>query len=197
MLKIMAVRPLSCLARADLQTSSDEVIGSVAKENGYDQQILQPALGPAGDPEDVEFVERPDGPYRHDKREDRWTKLEPHASGAVYDYHANEVRHVFSREDIDRRLPAPEPDQAPGPDEWPYLRAAVEEFGREEFIRSGGVIGTLSFCGHHVGQTNLFRMLLEEADLVDALCERITACNLAEIRVQRFIELARVAGRRQ
>ncbi len=144
--------------------------------------LLQPCHSPSGNPDDVEFVERADGPYRHEKRAGTWTRLEQHASGFAFDYHANETRHVFSREDIDRRLPAPGPDRAPGPDECPYLRLVVREFGRDHFILTGGVIGTLYSCGHHVGQTNLFTMLLDEPDLVEALCERITACNIAEIR---------------
>ena len=145
-------------------------------------ELLQPCFGPSGDPDDIEFVERPDGAYRHEKRADKWTRLEPHASGFAFDYHANETRHILTLEDIDRRLPAPGPDLAPGPDEWPYLRAVVREFGRDQFILTGGVIGTLYSCGNHVGQTNLFTMLLDEPDLVQALCERVTACNIAEIR---------------
>lgn len=145
-------------------------------------EVLYPCPGPSGDPDDIEFVDRPDGPYRHEKRADKWTRLEPNASGFAFDYHANETRHVFTREDIDRRLPAPGPVRAPGPHSRPYLRAVVRELGRDQFILSGGVVGTLYSCGHHVGQTNLFTMLLDEPDLVQALCERITACNIAEIR---------------
>lgn len=145
-------------------------------------ELLQPCAGPGGDPADIEFVERPDGPYRYEKRAGRWTRLERHASGFAFDYRANGTRHVYTRDDIDRRLPAPGPDRAPGPDECPYLRAAVREFGRDHFVITGGVIGTLYSCGLHVGQTNVFAMLLDEPDLVQALCERITACNIAEIR---------------
>jgi uroporphyrinogen-III decarboxylase len=58
----------------------------------------------------------------------------------------------------------------------------VAAFGRDEFILTGGVIGTLYSCGLHVGQTDLFAMLIEEPNLVEALCERIVALNLATIR---------------
>ena len=145
-------------------------------------EILQPMSGPWGDPADVEFVERDGAPYRHDKREDKWTKLERHESGFPFDYHANETRFIFSRDDIDKRLPMPDMTTPVAPGGRPYLEALLRERGREEFILTGGVIGTLYSCGNHVGQTNLFPMLIEEPDLIDALCERIAAHNIVEIR---------------
>ncbi len=145
-------------------------------------ELVQPQIAPSHEPADVAFVERDGVPYRHDRCTDTWTKLERSASGFVFDYHANETRYVFSRDDIAERLPIPDWQQVVDAGGNAYLDAAVREFGREAFILSGGVIGTLYLCGHHVGQTNVFSMLLDEADLIEALCERLTACNIAEIR---------------
>lgn len=145
-------------------------------------ELLTPFAGPYGDPEDIEFVERGGVPYRHDKRDDTWTAITRHASGFPFDYHANETRFIFSRDDIAQRLPVPDWKQVVAAGGNRYLEAVVRELGRDSFILSGGIVGTLYSCGHHVGQTNLFAMLLEEPDLVEALCERITACNIADIR---------------
>ena len=130
-----------------------------------------------------EFVEKDGHAFRHDRETGEWVRLDVSTgSGHASDYHANETQHVFSREDIDRRLPRPaeiDPRDRRGLE---YVDAAVRELGGEEFIVSGGVIGTLYSCGHHVGLTNLFAMLIQEPGLIDALCERIAEHNLAAIR---------------
>jgi hypothetical protein len=145
-------------------------------------ELLQTHHAPWADPARIEIVERDGAPYRHDKRTDAWTKLERHSSGFVFDYHANETRHVKSRDDIAAHLPIPDWQAAVAAGSNRYVEAVVREFGTHEFILSGGVVGTVYSCGHAVGQTNLLAMLIEETDLVEALCERITARNLAEIR---------------
>ncbi len=147
-------------------------------------ELLQPHGAPSRTwRERQEFVEQDGHGYRHDRETHERIQLDvATASGHASDYHANETRYVFTREDIDRQLPRPQPGHAQDRGGLEYIDAVVREFGREEFIISGGVVGTLYLCGHHVGQTNLFAMLIEEPELVEALCERITECNLAEIR---------------
>ncbi len=147
-------------------------------------ELLQPHYAPPRAwRERQEFVERDGHPFRHDRETDEWVRLDmASASGHASDYRANETRYVFTHEDIARRLPIPRWEEALRNGANDYLDAVVREFGRDEFILSGGVIGTLYSCGWHVGQTNLFAMLIEEPELVTALCERITACNLVEIR---------------
>jgi uroporphyrinogen-III decarboxylase len=129
------------------------------------------------------YIERDGGYFRHDRETDEWARLDvPTSSGHATDYHANETRHVFSRADVDTRVtvtPAAE-QLADGAND--YIDAIVARFGQEEFILSGGVIGTLYSCHAHVGLTNLFPMLAEEPELIDYLSEKILAQNLETIR---------------
>ena len=147
-------------------------------------ELLQPQWSPGRKwRERQEFVEQDGHAFRHDGETDAWIRLdESTGSGHASEYHANETRHVFTREDIERRLPLPRPGETPSRDGLEYMDAVAREYGRSEFVLSGGVIGTVYSCGSHVGQTNLFAMLIEEPELVEALCERITLCNLAAIR---------------
>ncbi len=142
-------------------------------------EIVQPT---SGNTADADFVLREGIPYRHDKQTGAWKKLECSDSGFIFDYHANETRYVHTRDDIAQRLPIPDWREIVASGGNRYIETAVQMMGGDQFILSGGVIGTLYSCGNHVGQTNLFSMLVEEPGLVEALCERITACNFAEIR---------------
>jgi uroporphyrinogen-III decarboxylase len=130
-----------------------------------------------------EFVEKDGHACRHDRKTDEWLQLDIRTgSGHATDYHANETRYVFSRADVEARVtvtPAAE-QLAVGAND--YLDAVVRRFGRDEFIVSGGVIGTIYSCSSHVGLTNVFPMLVEEPELVECLCERILAQNLEIIR---------------
>jgi hypothetical protein len=130
-----------------------------------------------------EFVEKDGHPFRHDRETGEWVQLDKAAaSGHASDYHANETRFVFSRADVDARVTVTPAAQqiAEGPND--YIEAIVKRFGRDEFIISGGVIGTLYSSHWHVGLTNLFALLIEEPELIDYLCEKILAQNLEAIR---------------
>ena len=130
-----------------------------------------------------EFVEKDGHPYRHDRETGEWVRLDQTAaSGHASDYHANEERHVFSRADIDARLTVTPAAQQLADGANDYIEAIVRRFGQEEFVLSGGVIGTLYSCHWHVGLTNLFSLLIEEPELIDYLCEKILAQNLEAIR---------------
>ncbi len=130
-----------------------------------------------------EFVKKDGHPFRHDRETGEWVQLDDAASsGHATDYHANAERFVFSKADVDDRVTVtPATDQiADGAND--YIEAVVKRFGREEFILSGGVIGTLYSCHWHVGLTNLFSLLIEEPELIDYLCKKIVAQNLETIR---------------
>ncbi|OPZ83111.1 MAG: methylcobalamin:coenzyme M methyltransferase [bacterium ADurb.Bin429] len=130
-----------------------------------------------------EFVERDGHPCRHDQETGEWVRLDQVTdSGHASDYHANETRNVFTRADIDARvIVTPAAAQiADGAND--YLDTVVRRFGHEEFILSGGVIGTLYSCHWHVGLTNLFSLLIEEPALIAYLCERLLEQNLETIR---------------
>ncbi len=129
------------------------------------------------------FVEKDGHPFRHDRETGEWVQLDvAAASGHATDYHANEERFVFSTADVDARLTVTPAAQQLADGANDYIDAIVERFGREEFILSGGVIGTLYSCHWHVGLTNLFSLLVEEPVLIDYLSEKILAQNLEAIR---------------
>jgi uroporphyrinogen-III decarboxylase len=130
-----------------------------------------------------EFVEKDGHPYRHDCETDEWIQLDKAAgSGHATDYHANETRHVFCKADAEARVTVTPAAQSIADGANDYIDAVVQRFGRDEFILSGGVIGTLYSCHGHVGLTNLFSLLIEEPELIEYLCEKILAQNLEAIR---------------
>ena len=131
-----------------------------------------------------EYVERDGIPYLHNKKTDEWKELptKTKAGHASEDYHAQENQTVFTVEDIDRHVEIiPAADQVARGEVDGY-RAFVREFGATEFVLTGGVVGTIYRCGQYVGQTNLFMKLIEDTELVERLCERITDRNIERIR---------------
>lgn len=147
-------------------------------------EILQPQL--ASDRvwrERQEFVLKTGHAFRHDRETNEWEQLDIVSdSGHANDYHANETQYIFTPEDIDRRLPLPQTLKESDDGELDYVKAVIAAFKDQEFILTGGVIGTLYSCGGHVGQTHLFALLIEQPDLITRLCERILEFNLARIR---------------
>jgi hypothetical protein len=130
-----------------------------------------------------EFVEKDGHPFRHDCETGEWVQLDKAAeSGHASDYHANEERFVFSKADVDARVVVTPAAQQIADGANDYIDAIVGRFGRDEFIISGGVIGTIYSCHWHVGLTDLFSLLIEEPELIDYLCEKILAQNLETIR---------------
>jgi uroporphyrinogen-III decarboxylase len=130
-----------------------------------------------------EFVEKDGHPFRHDRGTDEWTQLNAPASGDhVGDGQANERRYIFSEADIEARLPIVLAAQQIAAGANDYVEAIVTLFGQSEFVISGGVVGTLYSCHWHVGLSNLFSMILEEPDLIEALSERILLQNFETIR---------------
>ncbi len=130
-----------------------------------------------------EFVERDGGIFRHDRVTDGWQRLDVDtASGHATDYHANETQTVFDTADVDARVtvtPA-ECQLADGAND--FIDALISRYGRDEYIISGGVIGTLYSCHGYVGLTNLFELLIEQPALIERLSECILAQNIQSIR---------------
>jgi hypothetical protein len=130
-----------------------------------------------------EFVEREGTPFRHDRLTDEWVPLDtPSHSGHATDYRANETQIVFDRANVDARVTVVGAEQEIAGGANDYLEAIVARFGAEQFIVSGGVIGTLFSCHGYTGLTNLFAMLAEAPDLVDYLSARLLEVNLQAIR---------------
>lgn len=128
------------------------------------------------------FVERDGQAFRHDRQTDAWTRVdEETVSGHAFDGHANETQTVFTRQDVEAiPVTSAAAQLADGAND--YLEAVVARYGRDEFILSGGVIGTLYSCHHYVGLTNLFSLLAEAPDLIAALSQKMLAQNIETIR---------------
>lgn len=130
-----------------------------------------------------EFVEKDGHAFRHDRETDEWVQLDvPTVSGHATDYHANETQYVFTRADVAAHVAVTPAAQQLADGANDYLDTIVAHYGHEEFILSGGVIGTLYSCHWHTGLTNLFALLVEQPALIDCLSERILAQNLEGIR---------------
>jgi len=132
--------------------------------------------------ERFEFVEKDGHPCRHDRQTDEWVPLADHtASGHATDYVANEKQHVFSREDV-ANIEITKADAILATGINDYLDAAVAELGKEHFIVSGGVVGTVYSCSGHLGLTRVFETMLDDPELMDALCAKGCAQNIEQIR---------------
>jgi len=146
--------------------------------------ILQPQGTPSQyTRENVEFMLKDGKPFQHDKREDKYTPvITETVSGHATDYRSNQTQYVFDKSDVDKhfRLHKAEDMIADGGND--YLNAVIEKLGKDNFILSGGVVGTLYLCHNYVGITNLYAMLIEKPDLIDYLSYRILEQNIETIR---------------
>jgi len=104
------------------------------------------------------------------------------AGGHATDYHANETQYVFDESDADERIVATPAERQIAAGLNDYLEATVAALGGEQFIISGGVVGTLYSCGQYVGQTNALAMLIERPHLIDYVCKKIVEQNVETIR---------------
>lgn len=146
-------------------------------------EILQPQGAPSREQrENIEYVFHDGVPCRRDTRTGEYAPLATPGSGHALDYAANETRHVFDRADVNERVRATPADALRASGTFDYLDAMVAEYGEEQYIISGGVVGTIYSSSGHVGQTNLFVMLIEEPELVDYLCGKILEQNIEVIR---------------
>ncbi|NLO72766.1 MAG: hypothetical protein GX100_01480 [candidate division WS1 bacterium] len=148
-------------------------------------ELLQPqhTAPPRAWRERQELVMRDERPFLHDRETGELVPLEvPTASGHASDYHANETQYVFDRADVNARVQVVPAERQLADGANDYIEAMVARFGAEEYILSGGVIGTLYSCQQYVGLTNLFAMLVEAPELIEYLSQRILERNLETIR---------------
>lgn len=145
-------------------------------------ELLQPDEGISrAERRQVEFIEVDGAPYMRFKWSGALTPILTE-SGHATDYAANQTRFVCTKSDIHtqvRVIPA-ERQLASGVNET--RDAIVAALGRDHFIITGGVVGTLYSCGAYVGQLNALEMLKSEPDFIDALCQRILEQNIETIR---------------
>jgi hypothetical protein len=148
-------------------------------------ELLQPQhdAPPRAWRERQEFVEKDGHPWRHDRASGEWDQLDlPTRSGHATDYRANETQFVFDTRDAAEHIRTTKAEQLLADGANDYIDAVVARFGRDAFILSGGVLGTLYACHAHVGLTNLYAMLVEAPGLVEDMSRRILEQNIEVIR---------------
>ena len=98
------------------------------------------------------------------------------------DYAANETQHVFDKKDVDERIKINKAEDLVASGINDYRESVVATFGKDYFILSGGIIGTLYTCSAYVGLTNIFSMLIEKPDLMEYISQKILEQNIEKIR---------------
>jgi len=143
--------------------------------------ICEPLSAPTREERDqVEFVRRTDGCFRHDKRTDTWKRIDDVA--LLPACILNETCHVFDRKDIDEQVaivPASEAFETGIAD---FKAAAVKAFP-ETFIMTGGIVSTFYQCSHYLGMQNLLMMVREKTSLIEYLSQKILEKNIERIRL--------------
>ena len=119
--------------------------------------------------------------YRQDMRTGAITPIDT-VSGHATDYRANETRLVYSKRDMDEHFKLCTAQQKIADGVNDFVMEAVAELGRDHFILTGGVVGTLYLCHHYVGLTNLFELLASDPDLIDYMSQKILEQNIEDIR---------------
>ncbi len=147
-------------------------------------EILQPLSAPPRDVrENLEFIIKDGKVYRHDKKEGHLIEVETKTvSGHATDYHSNQTQYVFNKSDIKKFIKIQKAEDMISSGCNDYLTAVVEKLGKEHFILSGGVVGTLYLCHQYVGLTNLYYMLIEKPDFIEYLSCKILEQNIENIR---------------
>lgn len=145
-------------------------------------ETLQPEKAPSHEERTVlEFIKKEGKNYRHNRKTDEWALLDT-VSGFPVDYRANEQQLVFDKKDIDDKIQITKSEKQVTDGEMDYIKAVVDEFGKDQFIISGGVVGTIYSCGWYVGQTNALAMLRTDPKFMDTLCHKILEKNIEDIR---------------
>ena len=147
-------------------------------------EILQPQGAPAREArKSVEFRKLQGRAERRAGPDAAWEPVVVESvSGHAYDDRPHQTRHVFTPADVRQRVKVTSAEDRIGSGANDFLDAAVGAFGRDHFILSGGVVGTLYSCSWHVGLTNLFAMLIQEPELIEYLSQRILEQNIEHIR---------------
>lgn len=144
--------------------------------------ILQPQIAPSlSDRQHVRFIEHNGEMLLHNTLANSFQPLCP-ASGHAFESTANETQYIFDRSDIKthiRKITAADILSTGSTD---YMRATADALGKDRFILTAGVLGTLYACHQYVGLTNLFSMLVEAPDLIDEMATHILEQNIEHIR---------------
>jgi len=147
-------------------------------------EMIQPGGAPPREwRERQEFVLKDGRPFRHDKGTDEWCPIVAPVSGHATDYAANQKQRVFDKKDVDATLTVDKAEVHMATGRNDYIQAAAAEFGDEHFIISGGLVGTVWSAGCHVGQINLYQMMIEAPDFIDYLCKKILEESIETIRL--------------
>jgi len=131
--------------------------------------------------EQAEFITRGGKHTLRNKTTGALTALD-FESGHADEYTANEDRKVRTIDEIAEKVAVIPPEEQIAEGLTDKLRAVAAEYGKDQFILSGGVVGTIYSAGWHVGQTNALAMLRLEPEFMDALCQRICEQNIATIQ---------------
>lgn len=147
-------------------------------------ELLQPHEAPDRETRDaLEFLERDGHGWRRDKRTGDLEPVgEATVSGHATDYQANETQYVFSEEDVQSRMKVTRAEEMIARGRNDYARAVVERYGDDQFIITGGVVGTFYQCHQHVGLMNLMMVALEQPGLVEYLSQTVLEQNIETIR---------------
>jgi len=146
--------------------------------------ILQPQSAPSRYArENTEFIIKDGKPFRRDKRDGKIDPISSETvSGHATDYCSNQTQFIFDKNDFDGQFKLYKAEQMAESGSSDYLDAVVSELGKESFILSGGVVGTLYLCHQYVGLTNLYAMLIENPDLIDYMSQKLLEQNIETIR---------------
>jgi len=146
-------------------------------------EILQPQGAPSRHSrENLEFVMKDGKPFYYEKHENRYAPIITETvSGHATDYRSNQSRYVFSKADV-KEIKIHKAEDMIHSGSNDYLTETIKKLGKDHFILSGGVVGTLYLCSNYVGLTNLYGMLLEEPELIDYMSKKILEQNIETIR---------------
>jgi len=147
-------------------------------------ELLQPHSAPSREWRNrQEFLKKDGKAFRHDTKTDGWYPLdETTRSGHATDCSANEEQRIYNKHDVDEHVLVNSAEDMLATGCNDYIEATVAEFGSDQFILSGGVIGTVYSCSSYLGLTRLFELMIDDADLVDYLCAKILEQNIETIR---------------
>lgn len=145
-------------------------------------ELLQPELAKSHrERANAEFIEIDGRSYLRDRQTGDLSLLDT-ISGFPVDYAANQIQFVFDRRDADERVKVVKAEEQVAGGALDYVEAVVRDLGPDQFVLSGGVIGTIYSCGAYVGQANALAMLRTDPELMDYLCHKILEQNIEHIR---------------
>jgi len=145
-------------------------------------EILQPHMAPPREErQNSRFIEKYGQHFRYNVKFDMYTPLTT-LSGHANDYIANEEQYIVDIKDVNDYIEITPAEELIAQGLNDYAEAIVKVYGKDHFILTGGVIGTIYSCGAYVGQTNTFILMRENPSLIDYLCVKITEKNIEQIR---------------